>query len=186
MHHLLRQALRVYALVGSGSAQYRNAMSDPLATLTPSPMRRLFAVGALGGLGILTLWLPFATPPETIYIQGLLIALGLFFVFLATRLWAATGRQVLLTEEGLFDTSGITIAEIDQIERVDRSPFAIKPSNGFVAVTRDPLGGGWAPGLWWRVGRRIGVGGVTPASQGKGMADVLAVILAERAEAAKL
>ena len=71
-----------------------------------------------------------------------MIELGLFFVFLATRLWAATGRQVLLTEEGLFDTSGITIAEIDQIERVDRSPFAIKPSNGFVAVTRDPLGGG--------------------------------------------
>jgi hypothetical protein len=32
----------------------------------------------------------------------------------------------------------------------------------------------WAPGLWWRFGKRVGVGGVTPAGQGKAMADVIA------------
>ncbi len=144
-------------------------------------MRRLFATGALGALGVLTLWLLFANPPSTVVLQAVLIALGLLFLIMAMRLWAATARAVILTKDGLFDTSGTTIATMDQIQSVDRGLFAFKPSNGFVAVTCKPLGRGWAPGLWWRVGRRIGIGGVTPASQGKGMADMLAVILAERA-----
>ena len=36
------------------------------------------------------------------------------------------------------------------------------------------------PGLWWRIGRRIGVGGVTPASQSKVMADLITARLIER------
>jgi hypothetical protein len=140
------------------------------------------ATGALGGLGLLTLWLAFTSTSGAMQVQVFLIGLGLFFVFLATRLWAATGVSVVLTEDGLFDSDGLVIARFAQISRVDRSLFAIKPSNGFVVVTRTALGRGWAPGLWWRVGRRVGVGGATPSSQGKGMADMLAVMLAERPE----
>ncbi len=38
----------------------------------------------------------------------------------------------------------------------------------------------WRPGLWWRVGRRIGVGGMTPASQTKFMSEIIAAMIAQR------
>ena len=38
----------------------------------------------------------------------------------------------------------------------------------------------WQPGLWWRLGNRIGVGGMTPGSQAKAMAEIIAIKLAQR------
>jgi hypothetical protein len=38
----------------------------------------------------------------------------------------------------------------------------------------------WRPGMWWRVGRRIGVGGMTPAHQCKHISEIIAVIMAKR------
>jgi hypothetical protein len=64
---------------------------------------------------------------------------------------------------------------------VERGAFAFKPSNGFLVRLDKPLGRGWAPGLWWRLGRLLGVGGVTSASQSKAMAEILSLELARRA-----
>jgi len=69
---------------------------------------------------------------------------------------------------------------VADIERVDRGVFAFKPSNGFLVRTREPSARAWRPGLWWRFGRRIGVGGVTSANQTKAMSEILAAMLAER------
>ena len=38
----------------------------------------------------------------------------------------------------------------------------------------------WRPGLWWRLGRRVAIGGVTAASQTKPLADILTMKVLER------
>ena len=79
--------------------------------------------------------------------------------------------------EGLRDGNGRLLCRMDQIAGVDRGAFAFKPSNGFLVKLKEPMPRVWQPGLWWRLGRRIGVGGVTPAGQGKFMADMIALKL---------
>ncbi|WP_368487269.1 hypothetical protein [Celeribacter sp. HF31] len=147
--------------------------------VTPSPMRRVTAVGMLVVLGVLLLRV--ALGPEGLgagwLVMLLAMAAGVFWV--ALRLWQATARRLVLTEEALVEeapdgTRGRVLCRLDEIARVERGTFAFKPSNGFVIRLNAPAARVWAPGLWWRFGKRIGVGGVTPAGQGKAMADVIA------------
>jgi hypothetical protein len=95
-------------------------------------------------------------------------------------MWRATGLSVDLTAAGLSDSTGRIIAPLAEIRSIDRGAFAFKPSNGFLVrlKTRQPRA--WAPGLWWRFGRSVGVGGVTSRDQAKLMAEFLAAMLAER------
>jgi hypothetical protein len=74
------------------------------------------------------------------------------------------------------------IAALGDIQSMDRGFFAFKPSNGFLLKLRRGAGGPrvWRPGLWWRMGGRIGIGGMTPGNQTKFMSDVLAAMMAER------
>ena len=76
------------------------------------------------------------------------------------------------------------VAAWDDIARVERGAFALRPSNGFLLHLHAPGPRAWAPGLWWRLGRRLGVGGVTAAGQSKGMAEILTAMLVERDRAA--
>ena len=46
--------------------------------------------------------------------------------------------------------------------------------------TRTPGPRVWRPGIWWRIGRRVGIGGVMPGHQTKAMAEILAALQAER------
>ena len=87
---------------------------------------------------------------------------------------------IVLTESELRSTEGDRIARVDEIEALDRGVLAFKPSNGFMVRTRTAQPRAWRPGLWWRVGRRVGIGGVTPGGQTKAMAEILAALMAER------
>lgn len=155
-------------------------MTEVLATLSPSIVRRVGAAGSLGALGLLPIWLLVFRTPDLPIVQAILLAVGLFALFLAYRLWHSTAVSLVLTDAGLFDSNGKALAPLEEIAKVDRSVFAIKPSNGFVVTTRRPMGRGWSPGVWWRVSVWIGVGGVVPAVQAKAMADILSAILKDR------
>jgi hypothetical protein len=72
------------------------------------------------------------------------------------------------------------IARWDEIKRVERGALAFKPSNGFLLTLEQPQPRAWVPGLWWRVGRRVGIGGITPAGEGRYMADQIAFRLSQR------
>ena len=63
------------------------------------------------------------------------------------------------------------------IASVDRGAFAFKPSNGFTVRLKSPAPRAWLPGLWWRLGRRVGVGGATPGKAARDMADVITILL---------
>jgi hypothetical protein len=42
------------------------------------------------------------------------------------------------------------------------------------------MGFAWVPGLWWRIGKRVGVGGVTPSQPARYMAEVMSAMILER------
>ncbi|MCR8548138.1 hypothetical protein M4578_09875 [Salipiger sp. P9] len=154
--------------------------TEILARVRATGARRVIGVGTLGLLGALLLWLAVAEPPATVLWQGFLILLGAAALWLAQVMWRSTGRELLLTEEALCDSTGAVLARIDEIARVDRSMFAMKPSNGFLIQLRTPGTAAWQPGLWWRLGRRVAVGGVTAGRDTKPLADALSLLVARR------
>ena len=106
------------------------------------------------------------------------VAAGAFWCADAMR--RGTASAVELTDNELRDADGTLIAAIADIESIDRGFFAFKPSNGFLIKTKTSNLRVWRPGLWWRVGRRIGIGGMTPGHQTKFMSEILAAMMAER------
>ncbi|GAA0298623.1 hypothetical protein [Rhodovulum strictum] len=155
-------------------------MSDELAVLNVSAPRRIFALGILVILAGLLLSVALVRPPEDALWRGFLAALGVAILALGEAMRRATTCRLRLTRDGLFDSTGRELARIDEIARVERGAFALKPSNGFTVLLvaiRPPV---WVPGVWWRIGRRIGVGGVTSAVEARAMADILALHLQKR------
>ncbi|QIE45166.1 hypothetical protein G5B38_06280 [Pseudohalocynthiibacter aestuariivivens] len=153
---------------------------DVLIIVHASAPRRIFAVGTLLVLGVIVLYLAIARPPQDFGLQAFLIGFGLIVLWLTERLRRATRSTLVLTETQLRTDSGEVLAEVAQIESLDRGFFAFKPSNGFLVRLTHKAPYRWEPGMWWRHGRRIGVGGVAAAAQTKAMAEMLSAMIAQR------
>ncbi len=150
-----------------------------LAIVEASAARRWMGVIMLAALGGVVVYVALSTPPALIW-QVFLIVVGVLALWMADRMRRATESRIELTEVELRSSGGQVIALVADIEKVDRGVFALKPSNGFMVRTSKPGSRAWQPGLWWRLGRRIGVGGVTSAGQTKTMSEILSVLVAER------
>lgn len=149
------------------------------AQVAPSPGRRFLAVSMLVVLGTTMVYMTFTAPPVSVFWRLFLLVIGVAALFLADMLRRSTLLKIELTDEVLRDTSGRELCRLDNISAVERGAFAFKPSHGFLIRTKSPLPKAWAPGLWWRFGRKIGVGGVTPSGQAKFMAELIALRLAK-------
>ncbi|MBY6056677.1 hypothetical protein KUV26_07275 [Leisingera daeponensis] len=154
---------------------------EVLATIEASAGRRVMGTLMLGVTGCLLVYVAFAAPPSPAWLVFLL-AVGAGALWLAVRMWQATVHRIELTAEELRSSDGQVIVRVEDIEAIDRGFFAFKPSNGFLIRSSVPGGRAWMPGLWWRSGRRIGIGGVTPGSQGKAMSEILAAMLMQRGQ----
>ena len=150
-----------------------------LARVQASSIRRGFACLVLYGLGALLFYVAIARPPSFVWLVFLL-ALGGAVLAVAEAMRRATRRELILTQQSLSDDQGRVLALMSEVETVDRGAFAMKPSNGFTLVTKTRGARAWQPGLWWRSGRRIGVGGVTASGPAKFMAERIAMLLATR------
>lgn len=156
---------------------------EVLATVSATGARRVMAISVLVLLGGVLVYMALAQPPQALGWQLAMLATGIVVLLLAERMRRASVLVLELTRTELRERGGQVLARLDQIESVNRGVFAFKPSNGFVIITRAPHPLQWNPGLWWRIGRRIGVGGVAPAVQAKYMADVMQAILSETGDA---
>ncbi|OED47034.1 hypothetical protein [Leisingera sp. S232] len=154
---------------------------DVLAAIEASAGRRVMGTAMLGLTGCLLIFVVFAAPPSPPWLVFLL-AVGFAALWLSVRMWQATVHRIELTTEVLRCSDGRVIAQVKDIEAIDRGFFAFKPSNGFLIRTKTTEARVWMPGLWWRSGRRIGIGGVTPGSQGKAMSEILAAMLVQRGQ----
>lgn len=142
-----------------------------------APARRVFALAALYLLGGLLIWLALVQPPAPLWL-AFLLGLGTVVLVLAEAMRRATLLRLRLTARGLEDSAGTVVAAWDQIARIEQGTFAAKPANGFVIVLHAVAPRGWAPGMWWRLGRRIGVGGVTARRDARAMAEAMAARIA--------
>lgn len=153
--------------------------NEVLAVVRASSGRRLLGMGSLMILGVMLLYIAVVQSPA-FHWRLFLLLLGVGTIVLADKMRRATSTQIELTETELRDSDGTIIARIEDIDGMDRGFFAFKPSNGFLIRTTVKQSNAWRPGLWWRVGRRIGIGGMTSASQTKVMSEIIAAIRAKR------
>lgn len=148
-----------------------------LAEISPSPSRRAIAILMLVMLGGLLIYLAFSNPPESLILRTSLVVIGIGAVVMGDRLRRATAVRIVMTHDVIRDTMGRVLCRVEDISAVEKSAFAFKPSNGFSVITKERQSRAWAPGLWWRIGRRVGVGGVTSAAEAKYMADLVSLKL---------
>ncbi len=162
-------------------AQTQNP-SEVLEVIDPKPARRGAAVGAMGMLGMILLYLAAAHPPRDLAWLVFLLAVGAGCLYLSWRMWVVTGVRLELTRQELREEGGRVLCSIEEIASVDRGFFAFKPASGFLIRLKEEStrGGVYAPGLWWRRGKTIMVGGVTSRAQSKSVADLITVLLVER------
>lgn len=155
-------------------------MTEVLATVSASLPRRALGVAMLYGLGALLIWLALGGSHPALGWKLLLLGLGAGGLVLGEVMRRATRLRLELTEEGLRDSDGRLLAPLEEIRGIERGMLAMKPSNGFTLRLSAARGRLWAPGVYWRLGRRLGVGGVTSAGQSKFMAEMLTAMLAEQ------
>ena len=153
--------------------------NEVLATVRSSNGRRFLGLVSLGLLGVMVIYTAIARPPAPGW-QIFLLVVGGGAIWCAAAMRRATASAVELTPLVLRDADGTEIAKVADIVGMDRGFFAFKPSNGFLLKTATAGPRVWRPGLWWRFGRRIGIGGMTPGSQTKFMSEVLAAMMASR------
>ncbi|MDF3413136.1 hypothetical protein HKX54_01600 [Sulfitobacter sp. M57] len=153
--------------------------NEVLAVARASTGRRILGLTSLGVLGVLLIYIAFLRPPSLGW-QVFLIALGAASLWCADKMRKSTASCIELTPTELRDGDGTVIARVADIQSMDRGVFAFKPSNGFLIRTADAEPGVWRPGLWWRTGRRVGIGGMTPGNQTKFMSEVLSAMMATR------
>jgi len=151
----------------------------PLVVLSVSPVRRVLAALSMGIFGAFLIWIALGLPDPDPLTRALLATAGLAMLWQGYRQYRVMGRSLILTRRRLTDSSGRILADLDQIASVDRGVFALKPTSGFVLHLKEPGPRAWAPGLWWRIGRRIGVGGATNGRAARDMADVIAILLVD-------
>lgn len=158
---------------------------EVLAEITPQPVRRGLATGMLAILGFLLLSVAARTPPQAPAFLVMLVVMGAGALWLAWRLWQASGVTIELTRSQLREAGvgGRVLCDLDNVAKVERGVFAFKPAAGFLVYLRRPMGRVYAPGLWWRTGKMLAVGGVTSRSQGKSTADLMNILLVERGQA---
>ncbi|QIE57044.1 hypothetical protein G5B40_17320 [Pikeienuella piscinae] len=131
------------------------------------------ACGAVGSAS-------FSSSPLT---AGFMALSTIGLLLLGRALFLTDAARLIFDGERLVDDSGAEICRLDEIERIERGFAFFKPSSGFVLKLTEPRPRGWSPGLWWRLGRRVGVGGATPSRAGRHMADALSGALAMRSGA---
>lgn len=147
--------------------------------LRAAPARRAMAVGVLYGFGGVATYTALSEASGFVWAVALL-CLGAAGLGAGEALRRATRLGLQLDEAGLSDSAGTLLAPWQDIVAIERGSFSLRPSNGFTLRLAKPGARAWRPGLWWRLGHRLGVGGVTSANETKAMAQAIEIRLADR------
>jgi len=150
--------------------------SEVLMELRVSGARRGFALCVIISLGILLLWNASIVTGAPVALKLFLVAMGLGAISLAEKMRRSTRGGLILTQEALWDANGTCLIRMEDVVSLERGVFAFKPSNGFMITGRAASGNLWAPGLYWRVGKRIGIGGITNVRDAKSMVEVIVAL----------
>ncbi len=162
--------------------QADGAEEPVLARLEASQPRRYMGIGMQVVLGGFLISLAISFPREEMALRLLLLVLGGGAFWFAYRMWQATETALVLTKTALRDNRGRLLAEIGNVRELSRGAFALKPSHGFSLVLHRGDKRAWVPGIWWRSGKRVGIGGVTPSQPARYMAELISALIVQPAE----
>lgn len=151
-----------------------------IAVLAPSIARRILATASTGGLGIVILWIAANGTGNSLPLLLGLLVLAAASLGMAVLVWRATAGVLELTDEVVRERDGRVLCRLDEIKAIEKSLLSWKPAGGFAIVVQEPGPMIWVPGLWWRMGRRIMIGGSTNGGEAKAMADLLLAELARQ------
>lgn len=141
---------------------------------------RWLVLAAIAVVLLMTVAFAARASAEDPLVAALNIPVALALLWFGWSLLNARSSHLYFDGERLTDDAGVEICSLDEIEAVEKGFALFKPSNGFAILLKERKPRGWSPGLWWRVGRRVGVGGATPGRGAKAMADAITVALAMR------
>ena len=79
----------------------------------------------------------------------------------------------LINQSGLFNLDGSIICEIGDIEIIDVSPYTFKSANGFIVILKTKNSFKLIPGLYWRLGKRLSIGGLVSKTESKFLSQAL-------------
>lgn len=150
---------------------------QPVEVRRPEVLRWL-VIAACAGMAFLTMSIAqraMSTSPMALLITIPMVALLVWFGW---SLATAKATKVIFDGERIVDDSGTELCRLDEIVEVERGFALFKPSSGFAIKLKEEKPRGWSPGLWWRSGRRIGIGGATPGRAARNMADALVTVSA--------
>mgnify|MGYP005997288489 CR=1 FL=1 len=174
--------------VEAKAGQTAQAPAEVLTRVGASKARRLFGVAMLAFLGAILLYIGLGGGSEMGFgWRVYMIAMGAAGLWVARGMQRATLGAIVLSGEAVLFEDGAggqeVITPIAQIISVERGTFANKPSHGFSLRLKAAQARRWKPGLWWRLGKRVGVGGVAAGAETKAMADMIAALITQRAAA---
>ncbi|MBE3637823.1 hypothetical protein [Mangrovicoccus algicola] len=142
-------------------------------------MRVILAVILLAGLGVLLTTLSVSEELDGAMVRICVLAVAAGALGAAWKVWRSAGQGLVLRPDRVVASDGRTVFLLSDVRRLERGVFAVKPANGVVVTLSARDGARWVPGLWWRTGRRVGIGGMTPKAQTRAFADRLEQRLAE-------
>ena len=155
--------------------------NEVLADIPPRPARRYAAVGMTLILGAVVVWIALTQQQASLLHTLFLALLGVGCLWQARSMWIVSAITLQLTRTELREENGRVLCLIENVARVDRGAFAFKPASGFLVRLKSPIVPNvYAPGVWWRFGRTLAIGGVTGRQDGKNVADLMIVMLAQR------
>ena len=79
----------------------------------------------------------------------------------------------LINDTGLFNLDETIVCKMSDIARVDVSPYTFKSANGFIVLLKTQSSFKSIPGLYWRLGKRISIGGLVSKNESKFLSGAL-------------
>ena len=149
---------------------------EELITLKMSKLKRLSGALLIFVLGTTLLFSVYkkSNPGYTVY-ESLFLLVGLILIFVSWRIGRARLTGIKLTKSGIYDLNDVKLCAILDINYIDRRTFAIKPANGFIIHLKNSAKSFWIPGLCWRIGKRLAIGGMLSKQECKAFANLLEI-----------
>ncbi len=154
-------------------------MPNSILKIQPSASRRIFSVLILSLSAGVMIYFAITDPEQSIVLKLILLFLAGIFLWQVQASLRFPNAALILKRDGLYDDQGELICRLSNIALVDRGWFSIKPSNGFLLRLHEKTSIKWLPGVYWRIGKRMGVGGAISPAQTKEFSDKLLLLQQE-------
>lgn len=156
------------------------SMDNIILKLKPSRGRRIVGAVLLMLCGFFILFYTVFAAQDALFFRVAALLIGALFLWQAQWNLRVSNTTITLTKEGLYAANGDLICRVSNMVEIDDGWFSFKPSNGFLVRLYEAEDPKWARGLYWRIGKRLGVGGAIEPAEVKALSAQLSLLIRER------